>query len=49
MLSTPPIDLIRLDFVVNGGGVNIVGGPLRYEILNVFSYVFLPILKISFV
>ena len=23
-----PIDLIRLDFVVNGGGVNIIGEPL---------------------
>ena len=27
-ILTYPIDLIRLDFLVNGGGVNIIEGPL---------------------
>ena len=43
---TYPIDLIRLDFAVNGGGVKIIEGPLLYEILNFFYITFLPILKI---
>ena len=32
-----------------GGGVNIIGGPLQYEILKFFHMIFLPILKILFV
>ena len=28
-----------------GRGVNVIGGPLQYKIVNIFSYVFLSILK----
>ena len=46
-----PIDLIRLDFVVNGGGVSIIGGVSNGGgVSKIFFYIiFLPILKILLV
>ena len=47
-ILTYSIDLNCLAFVVNGAGVNIIGGPLQYGIPNFFHAIVLPMLKILF-